>query len=303
MRLMRGLLAVGSIATASALTLSAASVAGATATAATPRGAVKAAAHQHMSAKFVTGARRALVKYLHDGHPQIDLVKPGAPAESVSGTANTESYNWSGYADASSVNGTFTAVSGEWRTPAVTCSAEDQLTSEWVGLDGFNNSTVEQDGTLEWCFHSKAMYFTWYEMYPAGTIVVGTTLQPNDLIKASVSVTGTTYTLALTDVTNGANSFSTTAACASCTDTSAEWISERPAFQVGIAPLANYSNWGIYNARVTANGHSTILLGYPSNYKINMVDATNTYMLNTTSAIANPHLPNNGFSTHWRNSY
>lgn len=306
MRLLRGLLAVGSIATAGALTLSAASSASATA-AAVPKGTARTAAHQHhhttSPARFAAQARRALVRYLHDGHPQISLVKPGTPAQSVSGTANTASYNWSGYADASNVNGTFTGVSGQWRAPAVACTAEDQLTSEWVGLDGFNNATVEQDGTLAWCFRNRATYFTWYEMYPAGTIAVGTTLRPGDLITSSVSVSAGTYTLAVTDATRPANSFSTTAACGACQDTSAEWIAERPAFSIGIAPLANYSNWGLYNARVTANGRSTIILGYPNNYRINMVDATDSYFLSTTSPVFSSHLRNDSFSTHWNNSY
>ena len=118
----------------------------------------------------------------------------------------------------------------------MTCTAEDRITSDWVGLDGFSSSTVEQDGTVSQCFEDQAVYYTWYEMYPAGTIAVGTTVAPGDKISASVSRSGSAYTLALTDSTHSANSFSKHATCATttCLDTSAEWIAERPAYSIGI---------------------------------------------------------------------
>ncbi len=83
----------------------------------------------------------------------------------------------------SSTNGTFTKVSGAWTVPTVTCTNEDRITSDWVGLDGFSSSTVEQDGTVSQCFEGQAVYYTWYEMYPAGTIAVGTSVAAGDKIK------------------------------------------------------------------------------------------------------------------------
>ncbi len=126
----------------------------------------------------------------------------------------------------------------------MTCTAEDRITSDWVGLDGFSSSTVEQDGTVSQCFEGRAVYYTWYEMYPAGTIAVGTTVAAGDKIKASVSRSGSAYTLALTDSTRGANSFTRHATCATttCPDTSAEWIAERPAYSIGIAPEAQFAD-------------------------------------------------------------
>jgi len=32
--------------------------------------------------------------------------------------------------------------------PALTCTSEDRITSEWVGLDGFSGSIVEQDSPV-----------------------------------------------------------------------------------------------------------------------------------------------------------
>jgi hypothetical protein len=297
MRPLRCLLAVGSATVLAAVPMIIASSAG---TAAAPGAAARPATHR-VTAQFLSEARTALVRYLRHDHPQIRLVKPGAPTLKE-GTSSTTSYNWSGYADVSGTTGTFSRVSGQWRTPVVTCTAEDQLTSEWVGLDGFSNATVEQDGTLDWCFEGTPTYFTWYEMYPAGTIEVGTSLRPGDLIAASVSRAGTTYTLALTDFTRPANSFSTTATCAAitCQDTSAEWIAERPEFgTTGIAPLANYYNWGLSNARQTAGGTPGTIASYPTSYKINMIDSTDTYQLSTAS----PLIHGNSFITYWRNSY
>ena len=76
-----------------------------------------------------------------------------------------------------------------------------------------------------------------------GTIEVGTTLKPGDKISASVTRTGTSYALKLTDSTTSGNNISVTKTCAlaTCKDTSAEWISERPSFSIGIVPQAHYN--------------------------------------------------------------
>jgi hypothetical protein len=259
------------------------------------------------SAQFLAAARAGLVRYLHDSHPQAELVGPAAPAgpgigDAPQATAITLAYNWSGYAGASAAKGKFTEVGGSWVTPAVMCTAADSITSEWVGLDGFNSPTVEQDGTLGWCFEGKATYFTWYEMYPAGTVNVGSSLQPGDRITASVARAGTTYTLSVTDATHPADSFSNTLTCAAttCRDTSVEWVAERPAFSIGVAPLANYGTWTLTGGTVSTGGRPGPVssLGYVR--QIMMVDATNTYPLSTASALA---ANGTAFSATWRNSY
>jgi len=257
------------------------------------------------SAAFLAQARRALTGYLRRGHSRIGLVHPremhtGAPTVEV-GTTRLSSYNWSGYADVSATSQTFSSVSGEWRTPTMTCSREDTITSEWVGLDGFNSPTVEQAGTVGWCFEGTPTYFTWYEMYPSGTVEVGTSLRPGDKVTATVSRGGTSYTLALTDATHAANSFSVTKPCplTTCLDTSAEWVAERPSFQIGIAPLADYHRWTVHNASVTANGTAGTISSYRSSYKINMMDATGSYQLSTTSYLVGGRC----FSDYWLGSY
>jgi hypothetical protein len=259
------------------------------------------------SARFVTQARAALVSYLsaNQSAPPFTSGDPGArtvnePAAALANTSATSSFNWSGYADVSKTANTFTKVSGQWKTPKVRCSREDELTSEWVGIDGYSNATVEQDGTLSWCFLGQATYFTWYEMYPAGTVEVGNSLHPGDKVAASVTRTGTSYNLALTDYTHPVNSFSVTKTCTTCQNSSVEWIAERPAFAIGIAPLARYGTWALSSASQTAGGKTGTISGYPTYYKIDMVDATSTYPLSLASGLSSS---GGTFLTHWTNSY
>jgi hypothetical protein len=249
----------------------------------------------HPSASFLAEARQALVSYLRHAQPRVDLVATGR-----NGAVST--YNWSGYADASTIAGTFTRVSGSWTTPSVTCTAEDTIVSDWVGIDGYNDSTVEQDGTVGWCFKNVPTYFTWYEMYPAGTVEVGTSLVPGDKIAASVTRSGTTYTLKLTDSTHTANSFSKNATCPSttCLAQSAEWVAERPSFLIGIAPQADYHSFTMTAGSETANGKTGTISSYPGgDNEMTMIDATATYKLSTPSALTS----GTKFTTTWNNSY
>jgi len=292
MPLLRYLIVSGSAAAmAGAVTLS-----GVTATTA----AAPARASHAPSARFLFEARAALARYLRHHHPQALLAHPGR-AHAIGGVTAGASFNWTGYADTATTAQTFTMVSGKWTAPSVSCTPEDQVTSDWVGLDGFNNKSVEQLGTLAQCFQGKPVYVTWFEMFPAGLSVVSTTLQAGDKIAASVTRSGTSYTLKLTDSTHTANSFTKTATCAltKCTDTSAEWISERPAFGIGIVPQVHYKAFKITNGSETANGKAGTIGTGPGVNSITMVDATDTYDLNTVSALTG----GNSFSTTWKNSY
>jgi len=293
MRLLRYLIVSGSAAAmAGAVTLT-----GVTATTVAAPARVH---HAAPSARFLSEARTALVKYLRHSHPQAMLVHT-RPAHAVKNVTASSSFNWSGYADTATKHQTFTKVSGAWTTPSVTCNAEDQITSDWVGLDGFNSNTVEQLGTISWCFQGAPTYFTWYEMFPKGTVEVGTALKPGDKISASVTRTGTSYALKLTDATTAGNNISVTKTCAlaTCVDTSAEWISERPSFSIGVVPQAHYNAFKITSGSVTANGHTTTIGAGPGVNSVTMIDATQAYNLNTVSALTG----GNAFSTTWKNSY
>ena len=219
------------------------------------------------------------------------------------GTATTASYNWSGYYD-SGATGTFTSVSGSWSEPATACTAEQRLTAFWVGLDGAltTDATVEQTGTLAYCFEGRPYYYSWYEMYPSGSVTVGSTVRPGDRISASVTRVGTSYTLKLTDLNTPGNNVNTTQTCAAnvCLDQSAEWIAERPAFAIGITPLSQFSPWVVFQASETANGTSGSIGSGPGATKTIMVDATDTYPLDTVSGLTSG---GTGFTAQWLNSY
>lgn len=293
MRLLRYLIVSGSAAAmAGAVTLT-----GATATTVAAPARVH---HAAPSARFLSEARTALVKYLRHDHPQAMLVHT-RHAHAIKGVTATGSFNWSGYADTSSTKQEFTKVSGSWTAPSVSCNAEDQITSNWVGLDGFNSGTVEQLGTFAQCFQGTPIYITWYEMFPAGLTEVGATLKPGDKITASVTRTGTSYALKLTDATTSGNNISVTKTCAlaTCVDTSAEWISERPSYSIGIVPQAHYNAFKLTSGAQTSGGKSGTIGTGPGVNAVTMVDATDTYNLNTVSALTG----GNAFSTTWKNSY
>ena len=188
-----------------------------------------------------------------------------APGQRVSGIEeprvaglNQVSYdNWSGYADDDSSGNTYTKVSGSWTQPAVTCPTnEDEVAVFWVGLDGFDNSTVEQDGTLAQCYKGTAFYYTWWEMYPTNSITtVGNTLKPGDQISASVNYAKGKYKIALTDQTTTANSFSLTQTCGAgqvCNNASADWIAETPSYDRGLSPWPQFGTWKLTAASATS---------------------------------------------------
>ena len=159
------------------------------------------------------------------GGPMIRAVQSGV----TGGGIPTISENWSGYAVTSTKK--FNYVYASFVQPAITCpGVKKQLTSNWVGLDGFNDETVEQDGTFAYCGGpnwTTPQYSAWYEMFPAGSVNVFK-VKPGDVIDATVSYSGGKFSLTIADVTSHKTA-TDTAACSACARASAEWIIERPA--------------------------------------------------------------------------
>jgi hypothetical protein len=134
-------------------------------------------------------------------------------------------------------------------------------------------------------------------MFPGGTVEEGTQAcinnnfdcpQPGDHITASVTATPAgNYTLSLVDSTHPAESFTVTASCApsTCLDSSAEWIMERPAYELPfgfqIVPLANFSLTGFSNGTLTSGGRTTDIEGFKDGpvYDVQMTDDTASYWL------------------------
>lgn len=162
-----------------------------------------------------------------------------------------QSTNWSGYAG---TTGTYTSVSASWTEPTGTCSRGDQYSSFWVGLDGYNSSSVEQTGSEVDCVGRTAEYYAWYEMYPSASVTYSNTVRPGDHFNASVTYQGNnSFSLFIADTTQGW-SHTTVKSLAGAPRSSAEVIIEAPCctFSGGILPLADFGTASFTNS--DANG-------------------------------------------------
>jgi hypothetical protein len=179
---------------------------------------------------------------------------PGARLKRDGKYYQQDSTNWSGYA-ASGGNGSFNSVSSSWTEPTATCDDNgDEYAAFWVGLDGYNSSSVEQTGTDSDCDGGTPDYYGWYEMYPADPVYFTNTVEPGDSMSASVTFTGTdTYTLVLTDNTQGWTQTETEYE-SGLANSSAEVITEAPSSSYGPLPLADFGTVN-YSAS-TVNGQS-----------------------------------------------
>jgi hypothetical protein len=187
------------------------------------------------------------------------------------------SSNWAGYAD---TNDTFNSVASSWTEPTVNCANSNSslngllsLTSLlggpgaasafWVGLDGYNSTSVEQLGTDSDCDSGTPSYYAWYEMYPNPSVTLPSQypVQPGDQMTALVSANsaGTSFTLMIKDATAGWN-FSTTQTGSGFARSSAEVIAEAPSscslLFCSEVPLAdfgqiNYSGSSVINSAGT----------------------------------------------------
>lgn len=150
-------------------------------------------------------------------HPRVAVSRPATRA------AGWASSNWSGYAVTSSV---YHSVTATWVVPAVAASRKATYSSNWVGIDGYNNSDLIQTGTESDYYNGSAHYDAWWEILPAAeTVIPSITIKPGDTVTASI-VKGSGSSWAIT-ITDGSQSFTTTQSY-SGPGASAEWIEEAP---------------------------------------------------------------------------
>jgi hypothetical protein len=228
------------------------------------------------------------------------------------------SSNWGGYAD---TNDTFNSVSSSWTEPTVNCANSNSglngllslpsllggpgaASAFWVGLDGYNSTSVEQLGTDSDCDSGTPTYYAWYEMYPNPSVTLPSQypVQPGDHMTALVSANsaGTSFTLMIKDATAGWN-FSTTQTGSGFARSSAEVIAEAPSscslLFCSEVPLAdfgqiNYSGSSVINAAGTKGS----LASFNAN-EITMVDNGTT--LATPSSLSSD---GSSFSVAWNAS-
>jgi Peptidase A4 family len=206
------------------------------------------------------------------------------------------STNWSGYA-VSAPSGSVSFVSGSWTVSKVTGTGPAYSVA-WVGIDGYTSSSVEQIGTEADIVNGKAVYSAWYEMYPQPSVTISSlTINPGDSITASVTASGSTFTLRITDSTTN-KAFTTNQSAPSAQKSSAEWIEEAPSSN-NVLPLANFGTETFSNAKATIESKSgpidnTSWTNTQVN-EINMVSGRNQTETSTT-ALADSGTTSSSFS-------
>jgi hypothetical protein len=202
------------------------------------------------------------------------------------------SSNWSGYVVAGPPHG-FTAVSGEWDVPAVTCSAnEDSASATWTGIGGGTaaDPTLIQAGTGQDC-RGGATYNAWWEAIPApsadagGVLGQGFEVGPGDHIIVTVDGSNlVVWSITIRNTSRGWT-FNTTVPYGAAGET-AEWIEEAPITAgtggAGLSTLSNYGRVGF--TAVTANGANPHL---STDEALAMVDANGQVISNPSAPAEN----------------
>jgi hypothetical protein len=238
-----------------------------------------------------------------------------------------QSANWSGYAD---TNETYNSVASSWTEPTVNCASSggglgalgspsfsslgglsdsalggpDAAASFWVGLDGYNSTSVEQLGTDSDCDSGTPTYYAWYEMYPNPSVQLPSQypVQPGDKLTALVASNsaGTSFTLEIKDATAGWT-FSTTQTGSGFARSSAEVIAEAPSSCTALfcseVPLANFGQVSYTGSSIiNAAGTQGTLSSFPAN-EITM--SSNGTTEATPSSLSSD---GSSFSVTWNNS-
>jgi hypothetical protein len=201
--------------------------------------------------------------------------RPRISARRSASSSGWASSNWSGYAVS---GGSYSTITGEWNVPAVAPSKKSTYSSNWIGIDGFNNSSLIQTGTEQDYYNGRAHYGAWWEILPAAETVIPTlVVSPGDHMRASIAKgTGSTWTITLADVTTG-QSFSINKTYTG-PQTSAEWIEEAPTVGGHVATLANY-------------GTSTFDPGTVNGVSPNLQPSDGGAMIQNRRQVSTPSLP------------
>jgi hypothetical protein len=170
------------------------------------------------------------------------LRAPGASARTIRGITKLGSLNWSGYAQSTKTDGTFTSVKDYWTVPTVTTKAGDQYSSDWVGIGGFSDSTLVQDGTEADNIGGTVKYDAWTEILPASEVVIpGLVINPGDSMEGLVQETKAgTWKMTVFDLTTKKSGGRTVKY--NSPGLSVEAIHERPEVGGGLATLATTTN-------------------------------------------------------------
>ncbi len=208
--------------------------------------------------------KRVLVSII----PALACLAFAAPALATT-TQEGASENWAGYVVTPNDASGFSAVSGQWRQPSVSCTANSQPTysAYWVGLGGGGqqSTALEQIGTQADCSAAgQTRYYAWYELVPSAPVKLSLAIQPGNSLWARTAVHGDRVSLTIIDQTTHRRWQKTLTMKTTTPDTgTAEWITEAPSHCAGgnlenctPLPLANFAKATFGDAHATAAGHT-----------------------------------------------
>jgi hypothetical protein len=214
------------------------------------------------------------------------------------------STNWSGYAVEATAQ--FTQASGTWTQPTASCTTSGSTYgSFWVGIDGYSSNSVEQLGTDSDCASKgQPSYYAWYEMYPAPSVSLSTTsypVHPGDTLTATVSRSGTSYTLSLQSSRGWTFSV---AESATNSNSSAEWVVEAPSLcriTCKGTKLTNFGTVSFSNSKAATGGSAQSISAFTANggpHEIIMTSSTGTTRAQPTTLTSGGA----GFSDTWNHA-
>jgi hypothetical protein len=205
---------------------------------------------------------------------------PAANASSASYVTATDA-NWAGYA---AIGPRFRYVQADFRAPVLDCArtrgtaSDPAQVSDWIGFDGILTGTVEQDGITGLCTDGAASYQVWWETYPQAPDDQDVTVNPGDIIEASVSYSRGEYLFRVTDVTDGQH-FSAFSGCgaSACANKTAEVVSEDPLVLDDPSvfyPMADYGTTTFWDIKVIDQAGAAGTFDTPAwqNSQITMID-------------------------------
>jgi hypothetical protein len=213
---------------------------------------------------------------------------------------------WGGWIDLAHKNVQLYSVTATFKVPRTTCPVKHALTYLWVGLDGWGEKTVEQDGVAAYCGKDGGRapeYYDWYEMFPKKPVPKHF-VHTGDTIVATVSYDSRNhkYLLKVTDKNHPGADISVAKSCnrgTSCLRKTAEVVAEDP----GGGPknhhyLADFRRVAFSKVRVTSRDGSVGHLGSTKLWTADKI--TMAYKGRVMAVASRRRSGNTAFSVGWK---
>lgn len=249
------------------------------------------------------GVATTVAAQVPSGGTMIPSPAPGRVADLQPATGGmVNSANWSGYAQNNgTTTGPFTGAEATFGVPTVAePHSGDQFSAEWVGVGGFNENTLVQDGVEADNLNGTPSYQAWTEILPAAEVPLKLTINPGDKIQAIVRETAlNTWSMTVADLTLGTQAGRTVKYTSR--GASAEMILERPEIGSSLATLAKTTKVVFKPGGVTTTAPGPTAVYTPflapvagqTVYPIEMTNNTGSKVIAIPSV---PDAKNNGFT-------